>query len=300
MPQWNVKEVPDLSGKIVIVTGGNSGLGFYCCKVMLEKNAKVYVASRDSKKSHDAIEQLKKETGKEPILLPLDLSDLHSVRKCAKEFLSKESKLDILMNNAGVMAVPIDRLTVDGYDLQFGTNVLGHFHLTTLLLPTLLSHPGSRIINVSSEGHRYPFPTGIQFDTLKGPKTGSWFPPSALLERYQYYGQSKLGNILFSNELARRFQDKGLISIAIHPGVISTDLTRYHSSFLSKPLSYVIKPVEVGAITQLFAATSPEAAELSGKYLIPQAQVGKPSVLSQNEELAKKMWDWCEQELKAF
>jgi NAD(P)-dependent dehydrogenase (short-subunit alcohol dehydrogenase family) len=291
----------DLTGRIVLVTGGNGGIGYYSAKKLLEKNAKVYIGARDSQKSHNAIKALKEETGREPILIPLDLSDLHNVRKAAEIFLSKESKLDVLLNNAGVMAQPIDQLTKDGYDGQFGVNVLGHFHLTTLLLPALLATPSPRVINVSSVGHNFaPGKIGFYWEKLKGPKKGSMLPVVSFIERYRYYGQSKLGNILLTNELVRRYGDKGLISIAVHPGFINTELTRYHNSILAGLTSKLALPTSLGAVTQLFAATSPEAAELNGKYLVPLAQVGAPSANALDKELGIKMWDYCENELKAF
>ncbi|KIM25455.1 hypothetical protein M408DRAFT_331202 [Serendipita vermifera MAFF 305830] len=298
--QWTTDDMVDMSDKIVFVTGGNGGIGYISCKEMLRKNAKVYVGARDSEKSRDAMKRLKDETGKDPILISLDLSDLHQVRKAAEEFLQKESRLDVLLNNAGVMACPIERLTKDSYDLQFGTNVLGHFHLTSLLLPALLASPSPRVINVSSIGHSYPQSGGIQFGTLKGPKQGTWIPGLGISERYKYYGQSKLGNILHANELARRYKDKGLVAISVHPGFVKTELMRNHSSFATRLTQTMSITPEQGAITQLFAATAPEAKNLSGKYLVPFAKEQAPSRFAQDQDLAKKMWDWCESELKSF
>lgn len=290
-----------MDGKIAIVTGGNGGIGYQATKNLLKSGAKVYMASRDSPKSHDAIKRLKEETGKHALyFLPIDLSDLRDVRKAAKEYLSKESTLDILMNNAGVMAAPADQLTKDGYDLQFGTNVLGHFHFTMLLLPALLATPNPRVINVSSRGHLFAPSSGFFWDKLKGPKKGTWIPGLNFIERYQLYGQSKLGNILFSNELVRRYGDKGLIAISVHPGVIRTDLGRNHNSLNRWVYWHLAQPVEYGALTQLYAANVPDAKELSGKYLEPVAKVTTPSSLATNQELAKKMWEYCEQELKEF
>jgi retinol dehydrogenase 12 len=182
---------------------------------------------------------------------------------------------------SGVMATPIERLTKNDYDLQFGTNVLGHFHLTALLLPALLAAPEPRVINVSSMGHNYPQSGGIHFETLKGPKKGTWFPLLSLGERYKYYGQSKLvrivanialteltrvqGNILHANELARRYGDKGLVAISVHPGFVKTDLMRNHSGLTTRIAQMASITTEQGALTQLFAANSPDAKNLSGK-----------------------------------
>jgi len=300
MSQWTVEDMVDLTGRVIIVTGGNGGIGYYSAKMLLEKNAKVYVAARESQKSSDAIKKLKEETGKEAIHLPLDLTDLHNVRKAAEIFLSKESKLDVLLNNAGVMAQPIDQLTKDGYDGQFGINVLGHFHFTKLLLPALLATPAPRVINVTSNGHNLAPTEGFYWNKLKGPKQGSMLPVISFIERYRYYGMSKLGNILFTNELVRRYGDRGLISIAVHPGFVNTDLARHHNMILSGVIARLTVPVESGAVTSLFAATAPEAAQWNGKYLVPLAQLGTPSANAQNKELGIQMWDYCENELKSF
>ncbi|PVF97113.1 NAD(P)-binding protein [Serendipita vermifera] len=300
MAQWTIDDMVDMTGKTVLVTGGNAGIGFHCCKMFLLKNAKLYIGARDSQKTKDALAQLKEETGREPIHLPLELEDLHAVRKAAETFLGKENKLDVLMNNAGVMAVAAEKLTKDGYDMQFGVNVLAHFHLTKLLLPALFAAPEPRVINIASMGHQYTSWGGINWKTLKGPKKGSWIPPLALSQSYTLYGQSKLGNILFTNELAKRYADKNLIAISVHPGVIQSDLTRNHNTLTRVFLNKVTCPVSYGSVTQLFAANAPEAKELSGKYLVPLARVATPSRDARNSELAEKMWDWCEEELKAF
>ncbi|KAG8762477.1 hypothetical protein FRC15_008481, partial [Serendipita sp. 397] len=183
--------------------------------------------SRDSQKSYEAIKRMKEETGKDSVeLIPIDLSDLHSVRKAAKAFLSKESKLDVLMNNAGVMLTPTKELTKDGYDFQFGVNFIAHFHLTSLLLPALLAAPAPRVVNVSSNGHRWTAGTGIEWNTLKGPKKGSFVSLFDSIASVKLYGQSKLGNILHTNELARRYGEQGLVAISVHPGLIASDLSR--------------------------------------------------------------------------
>jgi retinol dehydrogenase-12 len=210
---------------------------------------------------------------------------------------------------SGVMASPYNQLTKDGYDMQFGVNVLAHFHFTTLLLDRLLASPEPRVVNVSSIGHTLAFGKGVYLSTLKGSRKNSWItwiPGVELQRRYQAYGQSKLvseflkapmqtidsderlkGNVLFSNELVRRYGDKGLISIALHPGFIDTDLTRHHGkSFQSLTVRHsseipsiclwyltvlyvsqarIYSPPLMGAVTQLFAANAPEAKSFSGK-----------------------------------
>ncbi|KAH9988777.1 hypothetical protein BJV74DRAFT_773299, partial [Russula compacta] len=187
-------------------TGGNRGIGKETARVLLSKNAKVYIAAWSADKAYGAIDALKRETGKESIFfLRLDLADLDSARAAAEEYIGKESELHTLYNNGGMTYAPIDRLTSQGHDKQFGTNVLGHFYFTKLLLTaTAKKSPGVvRVVNVSSIGHYFGASDGIRWSTLDS-------GDGALAARRKLgvariYGQSRLGNILFSNSLARRY-----------------------------------------------------------------------------------------------
>ncbi|CDO76023.1 hypothetical protein BN946_scf184665.g15 [Trametes cinnabarina] len=167
---WGVADIPDLSEKVMIVTGGNSGIGRETIKALLQHNAKVYMASRNELKASEAIEELLHETGRRAHFLRLDLADLRSIKAAAQEFISKETELHVIFNNAGVTFPPVEELTLDGYDLQFGTNVLGHFYLTQLLIPVLLSGAShsqdgrARVINTSVA---HAAVSNIDFDTLK-------------------------------------------------------------------------------------------------------------------------------------
>ncbi|KIO27009.1 hypothetical protein M407DRAFT_73757 [Tulasnella calospora MUT 4182] len=214
------RDIPDLTGKVVIVTGGNTGLGEETVKVLVSKNATVYLAARNKNRADQTLAKIKGETGKEPIFLELDLASLASVTRAANDFKSKETKLHILFNNAqvhpGVMAPPVEELTADGYDLQFGTNVLGHAHLTLLLMPELIAGAKTnvdgkaRVVNTSSSAVYWS--NTIDFDLLtdteKRRKTYSG----------QLYCMSKFGNVVFSNELARRYADQGIVSNSVNPG----------------------------------------------------------------------------------
>ncbi|KAF7967105.1 hypothetical protein HWV62_35867 [Athelia sp. TMB] len=168
--KFTEKDVPDLSGSVAIVTGGYGGLGLETAKVLLTHNARVYLAGRNEKYAQDAIRNLKEQTAKEAHFLHLDLSDLKAIKAAADKFKSKESELHMLFNNGGVMAPPVSQLTADGYDLQFGTNVLGHYFFTMLLMPELLSGTKSsqdgkvRVINTASAGHQF---NGLDFNTFK-------------------------------------------------------------------------------------------------------------------------------------
>ncbi|KAG9221386.1 hypothetical protein CCMSSC00406_0009835 [Pleurotus cornucopiae] len=290
-PVWSVDQIPDLSGKVVIVTGGNTGIGKESVRALLVHNATVYMASRSEERAQSAIAELKEATGKEPIFLRLDLGNLSNIRKAAEEFLSKEKQLHVLMNNAGVMYPPIDQVTDDGYDMQFGTNVIGHFHFTQLLMPALLSAAQSspdkhaRIVTVSSWGHE--FWPGLEYDTF------SDGPARRKCSTQYLYSQSKYGNVVVARELARRYGDQGIVSISLHPGSINSELARHSPgfSFWGKLLGY---DTAHGALTQLYAATAPEAANLNGQYLKPWARLGKAVPSTQDPEVAAKLWAWLE------
>ncbi|KAG9041745.1 hypothetical protein FS837_011813 [Tulasnella sp. UAMH 9824] len=209
------RDMPDLTGKVVIVTGGNNGIGKETVKELLKKNAKVYLAARSRERGEAAVKELHAATGKTAQFLELDLASLDKTTASAKEFMSKENALHILFNNAGVMKTPIDELTAEGYDLQWGTNTLGHAHFTICLIPALLegaktsSDGKARVVNVSSDA---AYGSCINWDTLRdGPERRKLSPLSL-------YFQSKFGNYVFSCELARRYGDQGIISNALSPG----------------------------------------------------------------------------------
>ncbi|KAH9959426.1 NAD-binding protein [Russula dissimulans] len=302
-PTWTAADVPDQTGKIVIVTGGNGGIGKETARVLLSKGAKVYIATRSEEKSQAAIEELQRETGKESIFfLKLDLADLPSIKAAAEQFMGKESELHTLYNNGGVMSTPIDKVTSQGHDMQFGTNVLGHFYLTKLFLPVLSatakkSPSGTvRVVNVSSIGHYLGAPEGIRWSTL-GPGNDS-LAARKKLGTARLYGQSKFGNILFSNELARQQGDNDIVSISLHPGTIDTDLARYAGSLIQRAGRLITYSVSYGAITSLYAGTAPAAGELNGKYLTAWARVSLPNQKALDAELGKKLWEWCEEQVK--
>ncbi|KAF8231776.1 NAD(P)-binding protein [Tricholoma matsutake] len=293
---YTVNDIPDLTGKVVIVTGANTGIGKETAKALLSHNAKVYIAARDQSKADLAIKDLEDQTGKESFFLKLDLADLLSVKAAAKEFESKEKELHILFNNAGVMLPPIEKVTAQGYDLQFGTNVLGHFYLTKLLMPLLLSGAKSspdgksRVVNVSSVGHIMA--SNLDFNTFKdGPARRR---PSV---RSLLYGQSKFGNIVFANELFRRYGDQGIVSTSVHPGNIKTDLYQGVPLMVSL-VGFTMYPASTGAVTSLWAGTSVEGAKLGGKYLVPWARLGRAHAGTQDPELGKRLWEWAEEQVE--
>ncbi|TDL26395.1 NAD(P)-binding protein [Rickenella mellea] len=310
---WGVDEIPDLSGKVAIVTGGNSGIGkeivkvgllprcvelswTFLSKALLVKNAKVYMAGRNEWKCQLTIEELQEETSQTGLFLRLDLANLKSVKEAAMTFQSQESELHILINNGGVMLPAKDVVTADGYDLQFGTNALGHYYLTTLLIPqlqagALLSDSKSaRVVNLSSGGHTsHPM---INWDTLKdGPARNK-------MGNFNLYNQSKFANIVFSSELAKRYGDKGIVSTSCHPGLIVSNLGRTVPQPIRAFFTWMSYDTAEGAITPLYAATSPQAANANGKYFIPWARVGVLIPQATDAETGDKLWKWFEEQTK--
>jgi len=294
-PTFTVNDIPDLSGKVIIVTGANTGVGFETAKALLAHNARVYVAARNREKTEAAIEQLKNLTGGQAIFLKLDLANLKAVKIAAAEFLSKEKELHVLFNNGGVMAPPIDQVTAEGYDLQFGTNVLGHFYLTMLLLPALLaaakSSPelGGRVVNTSSVGHHF---AGLDFNTFKDS------PARKKIGTQLLYCQSKYGNVVFATELARRYGDQGIVSTSLHPGSLNSDLHRHGGRIQRYLIQFILYDSSHGALTQLWAGTSAEGKEMNGKYLIPWARIGSPREDTQDAATGRQLWAWLEEQVK--
>ncbi|KAI0318779.1 NAD(P)-binding protein [Amylostereum chailletii] len=317
-PKWGTDDIPDLKGKVTIVTGayalsclaepvlkwglgnegGYSGVGKETVKALLAHNAKVYIAARSEEKAKVAIEDLKKETGKEAIFLKLDLADLPQVRKSAEEFLGKEKELHILFNNAGVMSCPIDLLTAQNYDMQCGTNVIGHHFFTKLLLPALsaafeASGQKPRVVTTSSSGSTMPSKAKVELWTD--------VPQRKKRASFDMYCQSKFGNVVQAKELARRYGDK-LVSTSVNPGNLKSELQRHMEGTLQAKLveCALLYPASLGALTQLWAGTSPEGAEFNGKYLVPWARVGKANPATQDPEEGEKLWEWLEEQCARY
>jgi NAD(P)-dependent dehydrogenase (short-subunit alcohol dehydrogenase family) len=263
---WSAENLPDLSGKVIIVTGGNSGIGYETALEFARKRAHVILGCRDLGKARTAVEQIKAASPSADVdAMQLDLANLASARGFSDAFHTKHRSLDVLCNNAGVMALPY-RQTNDGFEMQFGTNHLGHFALTGLLLDMILGTDRSRVVNVASGMHRLG---RIRFDDLQW-KTGyrKWFA----------YGQSKLANLLFTFELQRKLEAAGSssISVACHPGYAATNLQaagpRMQGSALMETLTGMgnrlfSQSAAMGALPTLYAAASPEV--FGGDYIGP-------------------------------
>ncbi|KAJ7041567.1 NAD-P-binding protein [Mycena alexandri] len=294
-PIFTLQDVPDLSGKVFIVTGGNSGIGFETVKELVTHGARVFMASRSRSKAEEAIASITKDTGKSPIFLELDLADLVSVQKAARIFLEKETRLDVLYNSAGIMIPPIEQITQQGYDMQFGL-VLGHFYLTKLLLPIMISTAKSspngkaRVVNVSSGAHHF---CGLDFPSFKDGAARRKRTTHAL------YAQSKFGMVVLTAELAKRYGDQGIVSLALNPGNVATPLQREIQGFQRTVTSFILYPVRpLGIITHMWAGTAAETAEYNGKYLRPWARLGAPRQDTQDPELGRRLWNWLEDQVQ--
>ena len=303
MPQnrpWTADDIPDLAGKTAVVTGGNSGIGFEAARQMARKGAHVILACRDAGRAAEAVQQIRTLQPSSSLeAMALDLASLESVHRFARDFAAKGIPLDVLCNNAGVMAIP-RRTTAEGFEMQLGTNHLGHFALTGLLLEPLLAAPAARVVNVSSTAHK---PGRIDFDDLQGEKRyGKWLA----------YAQSKLANLLFTYELQRRLEAAGApaISVACHPGYSATNLqsvgpqmsgSRLAARLMDVGNRLFSQPAAMGALPTLYAATSPDAR--GGDYIGPDGFMenhGHPrktssTARSHDREVARRLWEVSEQ-----
>ncbi|KAI0881984.1 short-chain dehydrogenase [Annulohypoxylon maeteangense] len=311
-PTYTEKDIPDLSGKVYVVTGANTGIGKEVARVLFSKNAAVWVAARNEEKGRDAIRSIREahplSTGRLEFLL-LDLSDLSTIKKSAESFLAKETQLHVLYNNAGVMMPPQGSKTAQGYELQLGTNCLGHFLFTKLLTPTLVatakaSPKGSvRVIWVSSSAAELLCPVGEGIDMDNLDNTHDIF--------YAYrYGVSKAGNVYQSTEYARRHREDGIVSLSLNPGNLASELDRYCNPIEMLYRKLTVYPVINGAYTELFAGLSNEVTlDRSGDWIVPWgrfADIRKDILQGSKPQseggtgIAQKFWDWNEEQVKAY
>ncbi|MDT5300736.1 MAG: hypothetical protein QOG79_3978 [Mycobacterium sp.] len=274
MSKWTSADIPDQTGRVAVITGANTGLGYETAAALAAKGAHVVLAVRNLDKGKDAALRIAQATpGAKVELQELDLTSLDSVRSAAEQLKSDHDSIDLLINNAGVMFTP-KSTTKDGFELQFGTNHLGHFAFTGLLLDRVLAAPGSRVVTVSSVGHRFAR-QGIRFDDLQWDRDYS---------RVGAYGQAKLANLLFTYELQRRLAGTQTIATAAHPGGSRTELTRNLPPLVGA-LTRLVEPLfqdpDMGALPSLRAATDPGV--LGGQYYGPDGfgeQRGYPKVVS--------------------
>jgi retinol dehydrogenase 12 len=267
----------ELAGRTFLVTGGNTGIGRATVTALAQRGGRVFLTARSAAKGEAAAAAIKAETGSDAVFfLPLDLADTDSVRSCASAFLARGEPLHVLVNNAGVAGRR--GLTRQGFELMFGVNHLGHFALTQALLGCLTDSGPARVVTVSSDAH-YSAP-GIDFEALRRPARG--------LTGMREYAVSKLGNVLFTQELARRVAGTGITTYALHPGVVASDIWR-RVPWPARPIvtRRMLSTTE-GARTSLYCATSPDVAQDSGLFYDKCAQRAASAVAT--PELAAELW----------
>lgn len=274
----------DLTGRTVVVTGASSGLGLQTARALQSAGARVVAAVRDLDKTRAAIDC---------DTVHLELADLRSARAAAAELAERLDRIDVLVNNAGIMAPPLSR-TAQGYEMQLGANHLGHFVFTTGLLRTFAE--GTRIVNLSSRGH---LAGGIRWDDPN-------YADESGYDKWQAYGQSKTANVLFTVEAERRWGPGGVHSFAVHPGVVVTELARHmtRADFSGRLANLDVTDVEHGAATTVWAAVSPELDARGGLYL-EDCGVAEPctegveggfAAWAVDPEQAARLWDWSQRQ----
>ena len=294
---WTEKNVPDQSGRLAIVTGSNTGLGYDNARVLAAHGARVVLAVRDTAKGEEAAARIRKLTpGAEVAVHKLDLGSLASVRTAGAELAAAYPRIDLLINNAGVMYPP-KSTTADGFELQFGTNHLGHFALTGLLLNNLLPVDNSRVVVVASIAHKIK--AKIDFDDLHWEKRS--------YDKVASYGQSKLANLMFAYDLQRRLAaaKAKTIAVAAHPGVAATELSRHVPGYELPGVAWlfgkVLNTSEVGALATMRAATDPSVK--GGQYWGPDGfremrgypELATSSEQSRDEAIQERLWKVSEE-----
>jgi len=285
---FTAADVPDQSGRTIVVTGANTGIGFATAKVLAARHARVLLACRDQARAQSAMEAIRRDTPQADLaFLPLDQADLASVRRAA-DLAAREPRIDVLLNNAGVMMPPLTR-TVQGFEQQWGVNHLGTYALSTLLLPKLAETPGARIVVTSSIAHRRAVIDWSDLDAGQGYNRG------------KRYGASKLANLLFVQELDRRLRAAGspVSAVGCHPGVAATDLMRHVGPLrvLTPLFGLLLNTAAQGAWPALQAATDPQVRP--GGYYGPQTMgevrgasgEAKPSAQALDPAMGRRLWD---------
>jgi retinol dehydrogenase 12 len=269
----------DLAGRVYLVTGANAGIGCATARELASRGGRVHLGCRSRAKGEAAVAAITAATGSDQVrLLLVDLADLASVRKAADEFLRLGEPLHVLINNAGVAGAR--GRTADGFEIHFGINHLGHFALTTALLPLLTESAPARIVNVASDAHYQA--RGIDFEGLRNRTKGMTGLPE--------YAVSKLCNVLFAAELARRQAGTGVSAYSLHPGVVASEIWRRVPWPARQIMTRRMLSIEQGAQTSLYCATSPEVAGESGKYY-DRCRVAEPSKIA-TTELAATLWEY--------
>jgi NAD(P)-dependent dehydrogenase (short-subunit alcohol dehydrogenase family) len=294
--KWTTDQIPDQSGRVAVVTGANSGLGLVTARALARAGAQVVLACRNTEKGQTAANDILADMPQAALrVAALDLGELDSVRAFAEQMRAEHPGLDLLINNAGLMAPPRGE-TKDGFELQIGTNHLGHFALTGLLIGTMQGREDARVVTVTSGAHRFG---KMDFDDLHSTRR---------YKRWRAYGQSKLANLLFASELARRLAAAGssIRSVAAHPGYAATNLQTAAPPLMDRMVMVVTNRVlaqsaEMGALPQLYAATAPDVE--NGAFIGPDGFAEQrgyptpvvPSRAARDEASADRLWELSEQ-----
>lgn len=287
--RMTASNVADMSGKTVVVTGGNSGIGLETAVGVASSGARTLITSRDQERGRRAVEDIANRSNSEQVeLVQLDLASLASVRAAASELLSKAARIDVLINNAGLVLTE-RRVTEDGFEATFATNHLGPFLLTNLLLERLRASAPSRLVNVASLAHTSAR-GGLDFDDLQFQRG---------YQGMQAYSRTKLANILFTRELARRLPVEEVTANALHPGTVATGFARDGDAhgwlaFGVKVIKPFVLTAEQGAKTSIYLASSPEVADVTGKYFVKCKQ-RTPSKAAQDDDAARHLWEISEE-----
>jgi retinol dehydrogenase-12 len=270
----------DLAGRTFLLTGANAGIGLATARGLAARGGRVHLACRSEAKGKAAVASLAAETGNDQVcFLPLDLASLASVRACARAFLALGEPLHVLVNNAGANE---HGLTTDGFEMAFGVNHLGHIALTTALLECLAASTPARVVTVSSMAHYQA--KGVDFDRLRQPTRSRTGLPE--------YAVSKLCNVLFTQELARRMDGRGVTTYAVHPGVVASDMVRRWPRPVRPLMKLAMLSTEQGARTSLYCATAPELAQATGRYY-DKCRERAPSPVATGE-LGRLLWEQSE------
>ncbi|KAI0412979.1 hypothetical protein F5X98DRAFT_353387 [Xylaria grammica] len=313
-PGFTEEDLPQLDGKVYLITGANTGLGKELARMLYSKYARVYIAARSESKADAAIDDIKKAAPNSLgslAFIKLDLADLSTIKASAENFLRREKRLHVLFNNAGVMKpAPADSKTAQGYELQLGVNNVGTFMFTKLLTPILAATakteaPGLvRVVWVGSSAGESPFSPkgGVPLDNLDYHNDMGWFPKYAI---------SKAGNYLQGSEFARRHKADGIVSVSLNPGNLDSELWRNQPYLIGKLLKWTILHAPInGAYTELFAGLSPDVTmEKSGGWIVPFGRFMHPrkdlkEATKTKEEggsgIAQEFWEWNEQQVRPF
>jgi NAD(P)-dependent dehydrogenase (short-subunit alcohol dehydrogenase family) len=281
--------IADMTGKTVVITGGNSGIGLETAVALATAGARTFITVRSEARGAEAVQRIKQRSGRDDVdAIVFDLASLASTRTGAASLLERCPRIDVLINNAGLVLTE-RRVTVDGFEETFAVNHLGHFLLTSLLLDRLNASAPSRVVNVASTAHTGAR-RGLDFDDLQSTRD---------YRGMQVYAKSKLANIYFTTELARRLAGTGVTANAVHPGTVRTgygrdgDATGLLGFGIRVAQPFMLSP-EAGARTSVYVASSPELTEVTGKYFI-KCKIRQPSAAAQDETAARRLWEMSEE-----